>query len=165
MNRHYDTADYRRLCKKLRECFNDCTLTTDIMVGFPGETEEAFSETYAFCEEARFLDMHVFAYSRRKNTPAAEMDGQVEESVKRERSAALIALREKMRREVLASLVEDGQPLSVIFETEEDGYYMGHSDEFVPVRVEASEALHGLLERVLPVAVREGIVYGNIIQD
>ncbi len=165
MKRRYNVRMAKEALSRLRAAIPRVQFTTDIMVGFPGETDEAFAETYAFCEEARFLDMHVFAYSRRKNTPAALMDGQVEESVKRERSTALIALRNKMRGEVMASLVEDGHPLSVVFETEEDGYYTGHSDEFVPVRVEAGAALHGLLKRVSPLAVHEGIVYGKLIQD
>ena len=165
MKRRYNTRMAREALARLRAAIPRVQFTTDIMVGFPGETEEAFAETYRFCEEARFLDMHVFAYSKRKNTPAALMAGQVDEAVKRERSAALIALRTHMREEILSSLAAKGESLSVLFETEEDGFYTGHSDAFVPVRVKTKEDLHGLLRRVRPIDVEDGILYGELTKD
>ena len=148
---------------RLRAAIPNVQFTTDIMVGFPGETDVAFAETVAFCREARFLDMHVFAYSRRKNTPAALYTQQVAEEEKRRRSAELIALRHEMREEILSSLVKKGDALSVLFETEEAGGYVGHSDAFVPVRVETDEDLHGILRLVKPLAVENGILCGELI--
>ena len=148
---------------RLREAIPDVQFTTDIMVGFPGETDEAFDETFAFCQAARFLDMHVFAYSKRKNTPAARMADQVAEPIKKQRSAALLALREKMRGDILDALVTKGEFLSVLFETEENGSFVGHSDAFVPVRVETKEDLHGQLRLVKQLSVVDGVLCGELI--
>lgn len=165
MKRRYNAKMAADALARLRAAIPGVQFTTDIMVGFPGETEEAFRETYAFCENARFLDMHVFAYSKRKNTPAAQMAEQVSEEEKRRRSAALIALRTHMREEILCSLAEGGEAISVLFETKEKGFYTGHSDAFVPVRVKTEEDLHGLLRRVRPFDVEDGALCGELIQD
>lgn len=165
MKRRYNAKMAMDALSRLRAAIPDVQFTTDIMVGFPGETEEAFEETYAFCEKARFLDMHVFAYSKRKNTPAAEMAEQVSEEEKRRRSASLLLLRSYMREEILCSLAAKGEPLSVLFETADNGFYTGHSDAFVPVKVKAKEDLRGTLRRVMPFDVENGVLCGELIQD
>ena len=165
MKRRYNVKMAADALARLRATIPHVQFTTDIMVGFPGETEEAFRETYAFCEKARFLDMHVFAYSKRKNTPAAEMADQVPEAEKRRRSAALIALRNHMREEILCSLAEEGEVISVLFETRDKKFFMGHSDAFVPVRVKTEEDLRGALRLVRPFDVEDGVLCGELIQD
>ena len=108
-------------------------LTADLMVGFPGESEEDFLDTFSFVSEAGLLDAHVFAYSKREGTPAAEYDNQIPESVKKERSARLIAECARVRDEVLQSVIEKGHPLSVIMETKKGRVYNGHSDSYIEV--------------------------------
>ena len=109
--------------------------------------------------------MHVFAYSRRKGTVAAAMAGQIPEPVKRERSAALIALADRLSRENLKNIVAEREFISVLFETEENGYQNGHSDEFAPVFVSCPKPLHGELHRVKPIDVRDGRIYGVLLDE
>ena len=92
MNRKYDTQEFRASCERLRNCFDHPALTTDVMVGFPGETQEEFAQTLEFLKEIRFYEMHVFKYSRRKGTKADRMEGQVPEPVKTLRSDILLKL-------------------------------------------------------------------------
>ena len=101
MNRHYDTAAYRRLVNQLRECFPDCAITTDIMVGFPGESEAEFEASVAFAREIGFAKAHVFAYSVREGTRAAKMNGQVPNAVKEARSRRMIAVTRQTAAEFL----------------------------------------------------------------
>ena len=98
MNRRYDTQEFRACCERLRAAFDQPALTTDVMVGFPGETEEEFARTVAFLEEIRFYEMHVFKYSRRKGTRADRMEGQIPEPVKTQRSEALLKLTKEQSR-------------------------------------------------------------------
>ncbi len=109
--------------------------TTDMMVGFPGESDADFEETLDFCRQAKFLDMHVFAYSRRPGTPAANFPDQVPEEVKHARSARLIALNAEIRGEILSEVCRVGKPLSAVMESSEDGYVTGHTDTYMEVRV------------------------------
>lgn len=164
MRRRYNASMALASLRALREAVPDIQFTTDLMVGFPGETDADFEETLAFCREARFLDVHVFAYSRRPGTVASDMDGQVPEEVKHERSARLIAEKNKIRDEILAWIVAEGKPLSVLFETKgKDGWH-GHTDSFVEVCASSDDELSGLLCEVMPERAEDGIVYGRIIK-
>ncbi len=158
MKRRYNTQMALDALARLRKAMPRVCFTTDMMVGFPGESEENFLETLDFAEKADFLDMHVFSYSRRKGTPAAEYKDQVPESVKKERSARLIALAARLREGNLQRLVNEAAPLTVLFETEENGVWYGHSDEFAPVCVSYDGELHGELVSVLPVSVQNGVI-------
>ena len=108
MNRHYTTEDYLRRCGILREIFDHPAITTDVIAGFPGETEEEFEETRRFLETVRFYEMHVFKYSKRQGTRAAVMEDQVPEQVKARRSDVLLELEKTMSREYRGALC--GQP-------------------------------------------------------
>ena len=163
MKRRYNTKMALDALKRLREAMPHVCFTTDMMVGFPGEREEHFLETLAFTERASFLDMHIFAYSRRKGTPAAEYPEQVPEPVKKDRSARLMSLAAKLREENLARLVSRGEPLTVLFETEEDGVWHGHSDEFAPVSVRAAKDLHGTLALVHPISSDGDGIFGELL--
>ena len=142
----------------------DIQFTTDMMVGFPGESDAHFEETMAFCREASFLDMHVFAYSRRPGTPAATFAGQVPEEVKRERSARLIALKNEIRQQILDGMVATGRPLSVLFETEKNGVYDGHTDTYVAVSAPSAVDVRGEICAVRPLSAQNGIIFGEIIK-
>ena len=165
MRRRYNTEMALSVIEALRRAIPDVTFTTDMMVGFPGETEEHFEETLAFTKRANFLDMHVFAYSPRPGTPAADFPNQVPEAVKRERSGRLIALKNELRRAHFAEYVAKGKPLRVLMETEEGGVWCGHSDAFVPVFAPSAEDLHGKMVSVLPTAWNEDGLLGEIITD
>lgn len=133
MNRHYDSEEYYRLCQKLREAFDGTTLTTDIMVGFPGETEEDFMTSVEFAERVGFEKVHVFPYSRRPGTPADKMPEQVEKSEKERRAAIMISRTEKIRKEFLNRQI--GRTLEIIPEEYHDGAVQGYTANYTPVRV------------------------------
>ena len=166
MKRRYNIKMAREALVRLREAIPRVEFTTDLMVGFPGESEEEFEETLAFVREARFLDIHVFAYSRRPNTPAATYEGQVPEEVKRERSAKLIALKNQIRDEILDDYIREGKTLSVVLEKRwDDGSYSSHSDSFVEVRVKVPTDrgdLHGEIVSATPVSHRDGVIIAEL---
>ena len=162
MKRRYNAQMALEALKRLRAAFPTVQFTTDMMVGFPGESEEEFEETLAFTKEAAFLDMHVFAYSRRKGTEADRYENQIPEAVKHERSARLIALAATLREENLRDIVKRGKPLTVLFETNENGLWHGHSDEFAPVAVRSDEDLHGEMRSVLPLSVSPTEIFGEL---
>ena len=164
MRRRYLSGSALTALAMLRQAMPRVQFTTDMMVGFPGETEALFSETEAFCREARFLQMHVFAYSRRPGTPAADFPNQVAESEKRRRSAALIALDREIRSEILSEICRQGEPLSVLLETRTDGgLWHGHSDEFIEVLTESDLPLHGRLASLQPLSVGDGVIRARLL--
>lgn len=133
MNRHYTTEDYLRRCGILREIFDHPAITTDVIAGFPGETEEEFEETRRFLETVRFYEMHVFKYSKRQGTRAAVMEDQVSEQVKARRSDVLLELEKTMSREYRERFA--GSRVSVLFEEAAEiggkWYMMGHTPQYV----------------------------------
>ncbi|MBR5437463.1 MAG: tRNA (N(6)-L-threonylcarbamoyladenosine(37)-C(2))-methylthiotransferase MtaB [Clostridia bacterium] len=142
MNRHYTADEYRQICRKLRESFDDCTLTTDVMVGFAGETEEDFKESLDFVKETGFEKVHVFPYSVRKGTKAEKLGGHVEKKVKEERSHIMSQVAEEIRFDFFRNQV--GRKYSVLFETrDKDGYICGHTANYIPVKVKFSGEMQG----------------------
>ena len=143
MNRRYDTAEYEEGCKLLRKYFAHPAITTDVIVGFPGETEEEFETTRAYLEKIHFYEMHIFKYSKREGTKAAVMPAQVQESVKTERSAILLSAEKKMSRQFreyylnreVTALMEE------IFVLNGRTYFTGYTKEYVKVAVETAEDL------------------------
>ena len=133
MNRHYTTEDYLRRCGILREIFDHPAITTDVIAGFPGETEEEFEETRRFLETVRFYEMHVFKYSKRQGTRAAVMEDQVSEQVKARRSDVLLELEKTMSREYRERFA--GSRVSVLFEEAAEiggkWYMMGQTPQYV----------------------------------
>lgn len=166
MKRRYTAARAIENIERLRSAFPSANFTTDLMVGFPGETEEDFLQTVDFVRRVRLLDAHVFAYSKRTGTPAATYPNQVPESVKHERSERLIAVKNEVRDAVLGDIVLLGEPLDVIVETKnEDGAYTAHSDSYVEVIIESPKCdnLQGERIKVRPVSHKCGAVYAEII--
>jgi threonylcarbamoyladenosine tRNA methylthiotransferase MtaB len=142
MNRKYTTEEYEKGCELLRTYFDHPAITTDVIVGFPGETEEEFEETRAFLERIHFYEMHIFKYSRRKGTRADIMDNQIPEEIKTARSAELIALGERMSEEYRKRLV--GTCQEVLFEELSDvegtPMYVGYTREYVRVAAVSDES-------------------------
>ena len=132
MRRKYDTARYLESCSLLREYFPNCAITTDLIVGFPQETEEEFAATLDFLKTAGFAAMHIFPYSRRKGTPAAEMSGQIPLAEKERRAARAGAVEKELREAYQAQFV--GKCLPVLFEQQdEQGLWTGHAPNYVLV--------------------------------
>lgn len=143
MNRHYTAEEYWNTCELLREGFEQPAITTDVIVGFPGETEEEFAETKAFVEKVHFYEMHVFPYSRRQGTVADRMPNQVPEPVKKERSHELLALAEEMSAQYRDSFV--GRQVSVLLEEAGDeGYMAGYTREYIRVQKAGGSELAGI---------------------
>ena len=163
MKRRYNRTMALKNIARIREKMPDVMLTADLMVGFPGESEQDFLDTVAFVHEAGLLDAHVFAYSKREGTPAAYYDGQVDEQVKRDRSARLIAECAAVRDKILSRVVSCAKPLSCILESESGGVYSAHSDSYIEVRVRAKKGLSGSMVSVKPVRHENGVIYGEIL--
>ena len=157
MKRKYDTARYLESVTLLKETFPGCAVTTDMIVAFPGETEEEFAQSLAFIQKCGFADMHIFPYSRRPGTPADKMPGQHPNAVKEARSKAAIAVAEKMSLSYREALV--GQTLSVLFEEPEGAYFTGHAPNYVKVYV-SGQNLHNLCLRVTVTGVYKDGVLG-----
>ena len=131
MNRRYTTEQFREIVKRLRNAYNDVNLTTDIIVGFPGETEEEFEKTYHFLDEIKFYKMHVFKYSQRKGTKAAVMQNQIPGDIKELRSRRLIELSNKNEFEINQKYI--GKKVEVLFEEEKEGVFKGHTANYILV--------------------------------
>ena len=144
MNRHYTTEDYLRRCGILREIFDHPAITTDVIAGFPGETEEEFEETRSFLETVRFYEMHVFKYSKRQGTRAAVMEDQVSEQVKARRSDVLLELEKTMSREYRERFA--GSRVSVLFEEAAEiggkWYMMGHTPQYVKAALPLEDGMN-----------------------
>jgi threonylcarbamoyladenosine tRNA methylthiotransferase MtaB len=163
MKRRYSRKMALENIRRIKEAFPRVTFTTDIMVGFPGETDADFQDSVSFLREVGFLDAHVFAYSKRKNTPAEKYPDQVPEDVKKKRSEELIRVASEVRAKVLSDIVKAGLALPTVFETCDGKWWQGHSDNFAPVRVKCENDIHGERFSVKPIEVIDDVIYGEII--
>lgn len=132
MNRKYTAEDFEKVVKRLRKAFEDVALTTDIIVGFPGETEEEFKITYEYLKKINFYKMHVFKYSQRKGTRAAVMPNQIDGNIKEERSHKLIELSEKNEKDFLKKYIN--KDVEVLFEQKDNGFFKGHTNNYLVVK-------------------------------
>ena len=155
MKRKYDTARYYESVLLLRRFFPGCAITTDMIVAFPGETEEEFAQSLAFIQKCAFADMHIFPYSRRPGTPADKMPGQHDNATKEARSRQAIAAAQEMSLAYRQALV--GQTLEVLFEEKDGDRFTGHAPNYVKVYA-AGENLHNELRTVMVTEVyRDGV--------
>ena len=159
MNRKYDTSRYYESVKLLREYFPDPGIATDLIAGSPGESAEEFAQTLAFVERCAFTSIHVFPYSRRPGTPAADMPGQVPREEKEERARRAIALGEALERRWLEG--QTGRVLSVLFEEEKGGLWQGHAPSYALVRAQG-ENLHNRLLDVKITGVEGSALTGTV---
>lgn len=147
MNRHYDTDEYRKIVRNLRAAFDNAAITTDIMVGFPGETDDEFEESLAFAKEIGFAKVHVFAYSRRPGTKANDAPDQIAPPVKEERSRRMIEATLQSKGVFFRGQVGRVEP--VLFEREcAPGIYEGYTENYTPVKVHGDRDLCGAIEPV-----------------
>ncbi len=143
MNRHYDTEKYYEGCELIRRYYEDAAITTDVIVGFPGETDAEAATTKKFLEKVAFAEMHIFKYSKREGTKAAVMPDQVDESIKAKRSDELLLLNENLRKEFISKFI--GKSKEVLFEEETKingkTYFVGYTKEYIRVAVESEKDL------------------------
>ena len=171
MNRRYTTEQFKHIVNLLRNIYSDVNLTTDIIVGFPGETEQEFEQTYQFLKEIKFYKMHIFKYSQRKGTVAATMPNQIDGKVKEERSKRLIELSNKNELEYNKTYV--GKTVEVLFEEEKDGMNRGHTQNYMvvcsPIDKKATDGINkeNLDNKILNVLCQEAnqeYIAGKIVQ-
>lgn len=141
MNRKYATAEYLEKINKIRSYLPNIAFTTDVIVGFPGETDEEFEETYNFIKQVNYSELHVFPYSPRKNTPAAKMKDQVNDQIKHERANRLLQLSKELNHEF--ALKQIGKTLKVLFEKRDGEYLIGHAGDYLKVKVKTADNLIG----------------------
>ncbi len=146
MNRRYTTEEFKESVNLLRNAFKNVALTTDVIVGFPGETEEEFNETYNFLKDINFYEMHVFKYSPRRGTAAEKMPNQVDGEIKEERSKKLLELSKE--NELAFNKKYLGQEVEVLFEEREGKYFKGHTTNYILVYKETDEDLENKMLKV-----------------
>lgn len=146
MNRRYTTEEFYKVVTMLRQAYPNVSLTTDIIVGFPGETEEEFEETYQFLQKVQFYKMHVFKYSPRSGTKAAQMKEQIDGNKKEIRSNRLLELSDKNQQE--QNKKEFGKVVEVLWEEYKDGYYIGHTTNYEEVKINTQEQLENTITKV-----------------
>ena len=137
MNRRYNIEQFEQIVKSIRKYYEDAILTTDIIVGFPGETEEEFSITYEFLKRIKFYKMHIFKYSPRKGTKAAIMPNQIDGKIKEERSKKLIELSNKNQKEYNKTYI--GKQVEVLFEEKEQEFYKGHTKNYIEIKCKTNQ--------------------------
>jgi threonylcarbamoyladenosine tRNA methylthiotransferase MtaB len=144
MGRRYSTEDYEQAVAKIREAIPDVAITTDVMVGFPGETDEEFAESYSFCQRMAFSNIHVFPYSERPGTPAKLMPKKIDEPVKKERSERMLKLARESARRFREQFL--GRTMLVLWEREvDDGVWVGLTDNYIRVVAQSNEPLKNWL--------------------
>ena len=162
MKRKYDTARYYESVELLRQYFPGCALTTDMIVAFPGETEEEFEQSLAFIRKCAFAEMHIFPYSRRPGTPADKMPGQRPNAVKEDRSRRAIAVASEMTKAYLESMV--GTTQEVLFEEPSGECFTGHAPNYVRIYAHG-EDLHNQVRLVRITGVHKDGLFGEIVES
>jgi threonylcarbamoyladenosine tRNA methylthiotransferase MtaB len=160
MHRRYDTTRFTEVVESLRMHIPDVAITTDVIVGFPGETEAAFAESLAYVEKIGFSRVHVFPYSRREGTKAAGMPGQIPKAVKADRVRRMIEIARRGQSRYMEAQI--GKTLEVLFEEEKDGLWEGYTDTYVRVAMESGEDLQGEIRSVRLDAVEGELIAGSL---
>ena len=161
MNRKYDSNRYYESVKFLHEVYDRPAITTDLIVGFPGETEEEFQQTLDFIQKCAFSAMHIFPYSKRPGTPAAKLPGQVLNAVKEERAHRAAQIARTMQDTYLDSWV--GETVPVLFEEEREGLWRGHTTRYCEVEVQSVQPLHNQLRQVQITGHAGGALQGVLV--
>jgi len=159
MKRCYSVSDYQRTVSLIRALLPEAAITTDIIVGFPGETDSEFEESYNFCRQMGFARIHVFPYSPRRETQAARMPNQIGDKVKRERSERMLALARESAQNFSQQFL--GKIMTVLWEKQTDGVWSGLTDNYIKVYTRSNEDLTNKLLPVKLVELREDGVWGG----
>ena len=162
MNRRYTAEEFIDVAKLLRQAYNDVMFTADVIVGFPGETDEEFDTTYNFLKEIKFYKIHVFKYSRRNGTKAASMPNQVPPEIQEERSKKIIKLSKEIQDEYNKSYI--GKTVKVLVEEKTEGYYKGHTDNYLYVNIKSDDDIENKMADVLIESKKNENLYGIVTQ-
>ena len=160
MKRKYDVAFYKKTIKLIKSYFPDCSIGADVIVGYPGETEEQFNMTYALLEELPITHFHVFPYSKRKNTVAAKAENHLTNALKKVRVKSLIALGESKLSDFTNQMVS--RDSEVLFEREKDGYFEGYTSNYIKVKIKSDEDLANKVRKVSFGSVEGSKLLGEI---
>ena len=163
MNRRYTTEDFRVICKILRAAYKDVIFTTDIIVGFPGETEEEFKQTYEFLKEIKMYKMHIFKYSPKRGTAATKFKNQIDSKIKDERSKILLELSDKNETEYNETYIN--KTVTVLFEEAENGYCKGHTGNYLAVKVKTDKDLTDKLLKVKIDKLEKLELVGTLVEE
>ena len=162
MNRRYTASEYADTVKELRRLYPDVSLTTDVIVGFPGESENDFLESYSFIKDMALSKLHVFPYSRKKGTKASAMPEQISPEIKKDRLNRMLALDKELSARYLERFI--GRELDLLFETRSrTGYYEGHTTNYCKVSCESEEDLRGRVVPVKILSLNENLLIGCIL--
>lgn len=160
MNRKYTTEEFKQVTERIRKNFKDVNLTTDIIVGFPGETDEEFNLTYNFLKDIAFYKMHIFKYSKRDGTVAAKMPNQIDGNIAEERSKKLIELSEKNMESYNEKYF--GKEVEVLFEEKQGEYWVGHTRNYIIVKIKSNDLLENGVKNVKIIEINKDILLGEI---
>ena len=163
MNRRYTTEDFRTICKILRTAYRDVIFTTDIIVGFPGETNEEFNQTYEFLKEIKMYKMHIFKYSPKRGTAATKFKNQIDSKIKDERSKILLELSDKNEIEYNETYIN--KTVTVLFEETENGYFKGHTGNYLAVKVKTDKDLTDKLLKVKIDKLEKLELVGTLVEE
>jgi threonylcarbamoyladenosine tRNA methylthiotransferase MtaB len=163
MRRRYTQDEYRDAVRRLRAASPDVAITTDVIVGFPGETDAEFEESYAFCEDMRFAGVHVFPYSQRSGTVAFKLPDQVPDPIKKQRVHRLIDLAQGMAAEYRSRFV--GTTTSVLWESRREDAWEGLTDTYIRVRTQSTADLTNRLTPALLTEAREDGLWAELTGD
>lgn len=163
MRRRYNTEMIEKNVEYIRSVMPDVNFSADIIVGFPGETEEDFNNTCKFVKAVKFLHLHIFTYSSRPNTEAAEMEGQIPESIKTQRLHILSKIADECKTEILSKIISRKEPVKILAENVKNGLIMGHTDNFIECAVESRDCcqknLKGKVISAYPIKISDGRLY------
>lgn len=163
MNRRYTTDEYLEIVTGLRKNFPDVSITTDVLVGFPGETDEEFKKTCDFLEKIRFSGVHIFQYSKREGTPAFSFPDQISPEIKEKRSKEVSEIADKTKEEFMKKFL--GKTMEVLFEQRtKDGYFEGKTNNYLGVIVKTDEELSGEYKMVKLIEIHNDLIFGEIIK-
>lgn len=166
MNRKYTSHEFEQIVHTIRTICPDAAVTTDVMVGFPGESEDEFEKSFEFVKKIGFADLHVFQYSPRPKTPAAEMDFQISPEIKHKRSEIMIAEGTKSRDRFLKRFLK--KELEVLFEQEhkeKKGFYEGKTKNYITAVCESKKDISGKIVNIKADEIKDGVIYGHIIDE
>ena len=161
MNRKYSTQEFEKAVLLLRKIFEDCILTADIIVGFPGETEVEFNTTYDFLKRINFYKIHVFKYSVRKGTKAAVMENQIDGKIKEQRSKKIIELSDKAQEYYHQSY--QNKIVEVLFEEKENNFQKGHTRNYIMVGIEEKENIVNQSKNVKVIGMNSNGLIGKLV--
>jgi len=162
MNRRYSTSDYQQAVSLIRALVPDAAITTDVIVGFPGETEDEFKQGYNFCRQMGFARIHVFTYSPRQGTPAARLPQQVAAQIKKQRSQRMLALARESAQDFSQRFL--GKVMSVLWERQTDGLWSGYTDNYIKIYTRNTRDLTNQLLPVKLVEVGDDGVWGEVVE-